>query len=345
MKTILFIPFTAHENNFSLFMRALNWRFTSRKQGDESYEDPGIVIYKHPDEQEQDYEDYTPAQFKFTEDNIDDNTVIYVLADGYEDPHSVINVNNAYYQYHSEKPYRLFIGAVAWRMKECGLTPGLAQQLKSIKLFVCDGNNTNSQLANYFAQGLGEPYNEVTINYYSAILNIPQLVSINEAETKAKKLAFHLSGSSGKLVPAGYANEHRHSLMVGDALVQPKSRYSSTELEQSKAHPLPTFRELTASIIESVEEILDTESLQQEYPVPVITSLDDGEDTVSSELEEPVNGSHPVKTETQCTAIVVWQERSIYSFFKFVDNSAGKTLVKQSAIHSDSLSLLINTQI
>ncbi|WP_131794935.1 hypothetical protein [Fluoribacter gormanii] len=317
-KIILFIPFTASENNFSLYMRALDWRYNLKTSVGKSDKTPNIIIYRHPDENEEEYEYYDQAQFSFTQENLGDNAIIYILADGTGDPDHVININQAYYQYLSQEPYELSIHAVAWRMKQCGLTPSLAQNTKAINLFICDENNTNDQLAVYFAQGLGEHYKDVTINYYSATVHVPQLVSLNGVDYETKKLAYFHSNATVKV---GYAHEHKHTLKVSDSLMQKESPHATdTDSLKSKARALPTFRELTSAASSlSIEEIPDSESTQNslaQEPQSII--FPDDESDIEYEEADCTTLKYQHTISTQSTALIVWQDRSIISFFKYV---------------------------
>ncbi len=336
-KIILFIPFTVSENNFSLYMRALSWRSNSKCSEETSDKVPSIVMYRHPEENEEDFEDYAEAQFNFTQENIASDTVIYILADGTGDPNHVINVNQAYYERLSQEPYQLSIDAVAWRIKQCGLTPQLARNLKAINLFICDEDNNNDQLAVFFAQTLGKKYKELTINYYSATVYIPQLI-LNDGVNAIKKQAYlHIPSNDGttKLVKAGFAHDHKHALKVSSALTQQKSSLHSTDSRKSKAQPLPTFKELTSATYSvSIEEISDTESIQislEQQPQSVIVTFPEDELDVGNEvdiatltLEEPQTESQP-EIPTQSTAIVR-QNRSIIPFFKYVNESDKKDM-------------------
>lgn len=322
-KIILFIPFTVSENNFSLYMRALSWRYNSRSDRDKV---PSIVMYRHPDENTEDYDDYPEAQFNFTLENLDHDTVIYILADGTGDPRHVVNVNQIYYEHFSQEPYQLPIDAVAWRMKQCGLTPQLAQNLKAINLFICDENNTNDQLAAFFARGLGKKYKEVTINYYSSTVYIPQLISRDGIDDIKKLACLHIPSHDGtiKLVKAGYAHDHKHKLETSDAFTQQETATRS-DLKKSKAQSLPTFKEL-ASIANSIsiEEAFDTENTQvsseRKSQSPIITfpedELDTGNEIDITKQEEP---KRECQHATPSTAIIVREDRSIFFFFKCVD--------------------------
>ncbi|MCE0724383.1 MULTISPECIES: hypothetical protein [Legionella] len=332
-KIILFIPFTISENNFSLYMRALSWRYNLRNLEENSDNVPSIVMYHHPDENAEDYDDYPEAQFHFTPENVDPDTVIYILADGTGDPRCVVNVNQVYYEHFSQEPYQLPIDAVAWRMKQCGLTPQLAENVKGINLFICDENNTNDQLAVFFAQGLGKKYKDVAINYYSSIVYIPQPISSD----KVKKLAYlHIYSSDGttKQVEAGYAHEHKHTLNVSDAFTQEESSYHC--LRKSKALLLPTFRELSSTRCSlSIEEIIDTEDTQfrsdQELKSPTITFPEDEQDT-ENEINSTSHAERKIESQPAkpSTAIIVRQERSIFFFFKSIAESDKKSLLHTS---------------
>ncbi|PWY54189.1 hypothetical protein DGG96_18445 [Legionella qingyii] len=323
-KIILFIPFTASENNFSLYMRALDWRYNLKTSIGKSDKTPEIVIYRHPDENEEDYEYYDQAQFNFTQENLGDNAIIYILADGTGDPDHVININQAYYQYLSQEPYELSIHAVAWRMKQCGLTPELAQNTKAINLFICDENDTNDQLAVYFAQGLGQHYKDVTINYYSATVHVPMLVSLNGVDYETKKLARFYSNSTVKV---GYAHEHKHTLKVRDALMQKESPHAAdADSLKSKARALPMFRELTSAVSSLIiEEISDSESTQNslvQEPQSIIFL--DEESDIEYEEVNLATLQYQQTNSTQSTALVVRQDRSIISFFKYVHQADKK---------------------
>ncbi|CAM2840574.1 Uncharacterised protein [Legionella steigerwaltii] len=344
-KIILFIPFTVSENNFSLYIRALDWRNNLSSSG-KSAKVPSIVMYRHPDENEQDFEDYDLAQFCFTQENLTSDSVIYVLADGTGDPEHVINVNQYYYKHLTQEPYQLSIDAVAWRMKQCGLTPELAQNLKAINLFMCDEDNNNDQLAAYFAQELGEKYKNVAVNYYSAIVNLPRLVLNAQGDQEVKKLAsfaIYLNDGSTKFVKAGYAHEHKHSLKVSDALAQERSSSCSAETRKAKAERLPSFKELSAHTIPIIEEI-DTErmpsGLEQEYQPGIVTFPEDDPDIVNEvnitglSIEDSQT-EYQLTTTNQCRAIVVWQERTSFSFFKSVEEAGKKDKVNVQNAQSD----------
>ncbi|VEB37571.1 hypothetical protein [Legionella cherrii] len=343
---VLFIPFTVSENNFSLYIRALNWRNNLRSSEKTSTIIPSVVIYRHPDENEEDYELYDTAQFKFTPENLPANTVIYILADGTGDPDYVVNVNQIDYEHLGLELYQLSIDAVAWRMKQCGLTPKLAQNLKEINLYICDERMTNDRLATYFAQELGEQYKDLTVNYYSATVSVPRLIVTEEGEKRIKKTAcFNIELKNGKtqLVKAGYAHEHKHSIKVIDVLALERSTNYSAESKEAKALSLPTFRELshTSSSVTSsslvIEEISDTGMMpidwDQKAQSGKVTLPDDNKahqaDIVSEvdfsrlTLEASQSKYQIIKT-NQCKTILVWQDKTIFSFFKCAEKENKK---------------------
>ncbi|WP_392537176.1 hypothetical protein [Legionella sp. 227] len=330
---VLFIPFTVSENNFSLYIRALDWRNNLRSSEKMGATIPRVVIYRHPDENEEDYELYDGAQFKFNPQNVPANTVIYILADGTGDPDYVINVNQTFYERLGQEPYQLSIDAVAWRMKQCGLTPELAQNLKAINLYICDENMTNDRLATYFAQELGEQYKDLTINYYSATVYVPRPIVTDQGEKRIKKTAYfniQLEDGKTRLVKAGYAHEHKHSIKVSDVLAQERSINYSADSREAKALSLPTFRELSltsSSVV--IEEIPDIGSMpigvDQEYQSGKVTFSDDNtahEEDIVCEVDirrltlEASQSKYQIVKTNQCTTVLVWQDRSIFSFFK-----------------------------
>ncbi|QMT60850.1 hypothetical protein [Legionella sp. PC997] len=311
-KIVLFIPFTASENNFSLYIRALDWRYNLRTSEDKSDKIPSIVMYQDPEEKEEDYEYYDQAQFHFNKENLGGKAKIYILADGTGDPEHVININQAYYQYLSQEPYQLSIHSMAWRLKQSGLTSELAQSVSAINLYICDHHNTNKQLAVYFGQGLGEHYKDTTINYYSAEVYIPSLVSLDGFYYETKKLAYFYHNT---ILKAGYAHEHKHTLKVSDTLMQPSSP-NATDSLNSKARALPTFKETVSDASSvSVVEILDSESTEHSLMqgTPTITFPDEELDiTYGTEAESQT------EVRTSSTALIVRQDRSMISFFKDV---------------------------
>ncbi|MCW8407498.1 hypothetical protein OQJ13_00740 [Legionella sp. PATHC035] len=351
---VLFIPFTVSENNFSLYIRALDWRNNLRSSEKMGTIIPRIVMYRHPDENEEDYELYDTADFKFTPQNLPANTVIYILADGTGDPDYVVNVNQTYYERLGQEPYQLSIDAVAWRMKQCGLTPVLARNLKAINLYVCDESMTNDRLATYFAQELGDEYKNLTVNYYSATVYIPRPIVTEQGEKRVKKTAYfnlELANGQTQLVMAGYAHEHKHSIKVIDVLALERSTNSSAESREAKAIPLPTFRELshTSSSVSSasvpsasvfIEEIDDSGMMpigwEQKAQTGKVTLPDDStvhqadvsEVDISKLRLEASQSKYQIVKTNQCTTILIWQESTIFSFFK----SAEKTNKKNEGI-------------
>ncbi len=291
-------------------MRALDWRYSLRNSDGKSDKIPGIVMYRHHDEKKEDYEYFDQAQFTFTKENLGDQAKIYILADGTGDPEHVVNINQAYYQYLSQEPYELSIHSVAWRLKQCGLTSKLAQNVEAINLFICDENNTNKQLAVYFAQGLGEHYKGTTINYYSAVVYIPALISLNGVDYETKKMAQFYQNTVSKI---GYAHEHKHALKISDALMQQGSSNASDSL-QSKARALPTFKEIIAAGTVNITEIFDSEDTEQSVAqITPFVVFPDEETDVDYDAEEVLP-----QIQTQSTALIVWQDRSMFSFFKYI---------------------------
>ncbi|KTD68229.1 hypothetical protein Lste_1387 [Legionella steelei] len=294
-KVILFIPFTVSENNYSLYMRALDWRYNLRSA--EKKKIPDIIVYRHPDENEQDYDGYD-VQFKFTQENLTSDTVIYVLADGTGDPDYVINVNQVYYEFFAQEPYQLTTNAVAWRLKQCGLTPELTRNLKAINLYICDENNNNNQLATYFGQELGDGYKEVTVNYYAALVYIPQPMLNEQGSLDIRKRACLNSYDNDggvKLVKAGYAHDHKHSIKVSDALIQKNRSNCSPDMSTFKATPLPTFKELVAAYTSSMVTIEEADScsisIEEGLSVVSITFPEDELDVSESGIAQNSDAS------------------------------------------------------
>ncbi|RMX21096.1 hypothetical protein EAS68_05160 [Legionella jordanis] len=213
-KLLLFIPFAAKENNFSLYLRALEWRHSIRQAGKED-KIPDVVVYRQPDEEDGDYEDYD-VHFRFNSDNCPSDCTIYVLADGCGDPTRVININKYFYQ-RREEPYFLAIKTIAQRMKFCGLSAELASRVKAIKLFICDPNNSNKQLAINFAHELGARYNDITLQYYNAVLYSPKFSSNNPKSHKRAEV-FPQNSNSVKPIESRRASEYRRSITVSTAL-------------------------------------------------------------------------------------------------------------------------------
>lgn len=258
-KIILFIPFSVTENNFSLYIRAMEWRYNLKK--DNMLEKvPDVVIYRSSDEQDEDYEDYD-AQFHLTADNCPFNTTIYIMADGIGDPTLVGNINN-YFHKLKETPYLLSVKAIASRLKNSGLNSELAKNLNSIKLFICEENNTNEQLTINFAHELGEDYNALTLHYYNAVLCIPHA----SEDKKVKKSGYIYSTKNGErqLIDSGLPSEYRFTLTVQEALQLEKTKMNF-DVEQ-KANPMPSYEDnFTYLTIEEVE-------IDDEKVIPYLSS-------------------------------------------------------------------------
>lgn len=248
-KTLLFIPFSEQENNFSLYLRALNWRSNLPDPKSDATE---IVIY-HQDNKNTNnsYEDHQ-VHYSFSSKLCSNNAVLYVLADGIDTPNIVGNLNSRDIELGEEESL-LTIERVVHRLIESGLTPKLAQNLSSIKLFMCDYHHVSRERAVNFARALGEDYKDLTLFYYSAGISHPRFSNKTPNQVKAQKVAKKLvvdKNGLSKLVDAGTPSEHRHQLNVGKVLDMYAQQILKLSSLKSESEPL----------IEEIDDITTTDN-------------------------------------------------------------------------------------
>ncbi|MCE3043805.1 hypothetical protein [Legionella sp. 16cNR16C] len=203
-KIVLFIPFSATENNFSLYLRAISWRY-NYQQTKNNDKDISIVTYRHFDETDNDYEEYVD-EFKFSEKNCPKGSTVYLFADGIGQSQWVSNINS-FFKRSGEDTFVLSVNAVAGRLKACGLTDQMANDLKALKLYICETNNSNRNLAAHFAQSLGKRYENLNLFYYTATLAVafPYTHEYNNLNNRAES-------GSGETIEAGNPKKFRHKL-------------------------------------------------------------------------------------------------------------------------------------
>lgn len=203
---ILFVPFSNKEGSFFLCLRALSWRSNLRKAGKDNI--PEIVLYREADETDQDYEDMTGkhTSFAFKEENIPVNSTIYLLIHGVGSDTYVANVENASDREFVVRP----IDLIADRMKEIGFTPSLAKKIKALKLFVCNLQDANEDLARNFSIALGEKYNELEVDYYTKLVSLPS----------PNKMAYSFTFSEKQVhfFNEGKASQFRKAMTVENAI-------------------------------------------------------------------------------------------------------------------------------
>lgn len=273
MKNILFIPFSAKEENFSLFLRALNW-FSLIEDAEITEKIPEIIIYRRPDEIDSDYNNYEEAGFKFSLENCPENSSVYILADGMGDPNHVLNSNVFYRKYLDENPYVLSMKSIAWRLKESGFTETFAKKVKSLKLYVCEERDSNQALALNLAHALGEEYHFLNLAYYKAKLSIPSHFTSDET-TFLKKGAIKDIIINNKLVSrkTSKASEERHLLNIGESMQLARREEEVITSAEDDAMPYSFYLErlqnlkqveFFPSIIEDPEEDIENQ-IETEY--------------------------------------------------------------------------------
>ncbi|CDZ78031.1 hypothetical protein BN59_02328 [Legionella massiliensis] len=325
-KNVIFVPFSATENNFSLYFRALTWRQNLR---DSNKHDkiPEIVMYRHPDETNEEYEEYD-VHFQFSAENLPTNTTVYVIADGTGNPGYVTNTNQFFYQKHNDTPSFLPVEAIAWRMMQCGLTPELAQNLKVIKLYICDENDSNQKMALNFAYSLGEFYSEILLNFYKARLNIPMFYSLGTSPLVARKYGeiFSIEDGVEQLIESGFASQYRKDLLIRDALHMVKDEeYEGVLAERQRARAFENTDE-TSRLEEQISSLTIAET---EYSGGVLSGLlvesldDDSADEAGANSQAPFlliedlddDDSPTAISYSQSTALIVWSKPNSFSFF------------------------------
>lgn len=267
MPNLLFIPFTVAENNFSLYLRALEWRYALKQVNAFPEKIPEIVIYREANEKNEDYDGYD-VQFVFNEKNCSQNTTLYILADGTGDPTEVGNINS-YFEKMRETPYFISVEMIAKRLKQCGLDANLAKNLKAIKLFICDENNTNEQLAINFAHELGKDYTTLTLHYYNARIFVPQVTEENPKAKKRGEVYFTQSNGKQQLIDSDFASEYRFALTVEEALQHKKSEISPEVDLKPLSFQIESVIAEDSSLEEGLEEGIEENNsshYQIEYP-------------------------------------------------------------------------------
>lgn len=330
MNNVILIPFASNEGNLSLYLRALTWRHTLREDN-QLNKIPDVVVYRRDDETDEDYDDYAAAQFKLTPENLPPNTNLYILSDGMEDNHFVTNINSFYKH---DDQYYLPIELIALRLKELGLTPSLAKNLKSLKLFICGNEfDTTKMLVLNFANALGKDYEDLDLNlhYYTAIITIPLVDEFSKKVNKfwvehkeENKETFSLKGKASNKKKVTTVREAlqenpidndndlvNYALSTNKALKKVQSTLKITELDDETNDNDPSQLTSSNPIIKEVEDEIE--------------SIDHNENNLSvdpekkiSKVEKETDGVlvEPIVTEQEnnCREIVVRKNLAIIKF-------------------------------
>ncbi|WP_133140402.1 hypothetical protein [Legionella genomosp. 1] len=216
-KIVLFIPFSATENNFSLYLRAISWRYNYQQT--KNKKEISIVTYRHFDETDNDYKEYAD-EFNFSEENCPKGSTVYVLADGTGQSEWVSNINS-YYKTLGDDTYVLPVKLMAERLKTCGLTNQIASELKALNLYICEKNNSNRNLAVHFAQSLGKNYQSLNLFYYTATLIVafPYTHEDNDLNHRAE-------AGSGECIERGTPKDFRQQLPLDSLTFENQSDFN-----------------------------------------------------------------------------------------------------------------------
>lgn len=286
----LFIPFSAAENPFSLYLRALNWRYNLSKVNGNV---PNIIMYrdnKNPKHTDNSYADYKGVTHSISENDLTPNSVIYIIADGTGDPDLVTNLNFS----DDGDLYCLPIDLVATRIKEMGLTRDIASWLKSLKLYICDENRTNKILAQSFAHALGSDYNYLDIHYYTSVVTTPQEKEIYlKSQSKSLKITKKFARDPNDVINViGFASEHKVITNVS-TLIQSALTHRSTFttlmitdlLKKNKAALLMSENKCSPITIEDISPG-NTPIYSATVSTPVIEEIDDDPISITSSLAQ-----------------------------------------------------------
>lgn len=268
---ILFIPFSAKENNLDLYMRAFMWQ-SNMRAGGKLDKVPKIVMYRREDESDDDYSDFGGVHFKFDKSLVSPGTEIYILADGMGDPHLLLNTNDI-----SEENFILPIELIANRAKEIGLNPELAASCRTIKLFCCEEfNNSNEKMAKNFAFALGKEYENLKIDFYTGKVSIPMKIqNLKNKHLMNFDLTKHNQDEVKKraITPdnqyLGFASKNKKTISVKQVL------------EESEYHPVYDIATFIEQNKAAVYQIQNTVALDSNFESKIEAESEDSIDSHS----------------------------------------------------------------
>ena|SRR3990167_8010376 len=247
----LYIPFSASEWNQELYVMAKEWQENIAKSA-KLEKIPHIIMHRKENEADAFcvYYQNQKLAFKFNFQTIPQDSVIYIFAHGGNRAEFVASAT-----FHGNY---LSMKELARRLKADGLTQVLAEKLKAIRLFACDVNGMTTGLAYNLAEGLGEDYRKLRIEFYDKELSFP-------SEPPSCNMIAHKEAYDNLDRLVGRARDFKKGITVGDVLDLHKEKsYQNETIGNTSRYSLANLPILKWWKIEKpVDEKRDENHLEQ----------------------------------------------------------------------------------